>query len=359
MTGATRCVFMLDFSRVRCTPRLVIAQKPPSSESGASGGFTACFKTGKSDVGLLIGFGCLAILFLLFGGRSVQPFAVEAGAQPPPSDGACYIPPERAVRVRVNAGEKAWTTCVNGQVWVLVARQPDATNDDFRRRNRRRSGDESSAVTVFGVQAKGDNSAASAVWPVAPGQNECQAVPQPPNAPATAVATASPSSSTGAPALGLISPFEIGSGVPASPPLVAAVIGVLREATACANAGDLVRLSALYTEEAATRAAARGFSPFVWEPHAPSPPGGETPATPGLMSPVPTAAAQPSPDNESAQTPTVSQLRLLPLGYITALLSRSDLDGVEQQYTIVFAFNDGQLLIADVIDDAGPAPPAP
>lgn len=307
-----------------------------------------------------IGFGCIVLFVLTLGNSSVQTIVVEAGAQRPPSADSCYIPEQNPVRLHIREGEKAWTTCANGQVWVLIARLPEAVQDDPGRRGRRRPGDNASAIIVSGVQAEGDNSAASAVWPIEPAHNACQAVaPQPPNARASAVATDSANSSAGGPALGLLSPIEIGPSVPANPPMVATVIGVLREATACASAGDLIRLSALYTDEAAPRAAARKFAPFVQEPHAEPLPSGATPATPGPARPDPIVTPQPSLNDEPAQTFTVSQLGQLPLGYITAVLSRSDPNGAEQQYTIVLAFTDGQLLIADVIEGSDLATPAP
>jgi hypothetical protein len=128
------------------------------------------------------------------------------------------------------------------------------------------------------------------------------------------------------------------------------VIAVLREATACAEARDFLRLSALLTDEAAQRAAVSGVGAIA---------SGTPEATPELNLDVVLGPNRSLPESRQIQDFTVTDVQEAPHGRITAFTVRSTGDGSRYETLMVFVREGNRLLIADEVHLHGAGTPAP
>jgi hypothetical protein len=106
--------------------------------------------------------------------------------------------------------------------------------------------------------------------------------------------------------IAVATPIMPSGGIPADPAIVAAVTETVKESTACLNAGDIPRYTALYTDAAFVLAYGGGSitDPEVFEQQLDS-----------------LATPRPLPPTERIEIPAVSDVRVLPDGRVTAILS--------------------------------------
>ena len=94
-------------------------------------------------------------------------------------------------------------------------------------------------LTVGGADAAAAQAATPAAFPFAPEPRECTVAPRPIEEVVAVVGTPTPSSP----------PFVVPAGEPANAETAAAAVGTLRQVFACANAGDYLRVYALFTDD--------------------------------------------------------------------------------------------------------------
>ncbi len=89
--------------------------------------------------------------------------------------------------------------------------------------------------------------ATPAPFPVAPDPAECTITPRPIEDVVAVVGT--PAAGAATPVAASPTPFVVPAGEPAAPEIAAAAVATLRQVLACANAGDFLRVYALFTDD--------------------------------------------------------------------------------------------------------------
>ncbi len=102
-------------------------------------------------------------------------------------------------------------------------------------------------LAAGGPDAAAAQDAAPAPYPVAPDPAECTVAPRPIEEVVAVVGT--PAAGAAAPAAASPEPFVIPPGEPADAETAEAAVATLRQVFACANAGDVLRVSALFTDD--------------------------------------------------------------------------------------------------------------
>jgi hypothetical protein len=139
--------------------------------------------------------------------------------------------------------------------------------------------------------------------------------------------------------IAVATPIMPTGGVPADPSIVAAVTETVEESVACLNAGDIARFTALYTDEAFFLAYGGGE---ITDPEL---------AEQQLAS---LATPQPLPPDERVGIPAIRDVRVLPDGRVTAIISTTDGESLA-----VLSRSDGRYLYDWSYDLSTAATPEP
>ena len=269
--------------------------------------------------------------------------------------GACFIPKENPVSLRLREGKKVWVTCVNSEIVVLIMRSTD-TDRDRKLDRLQKPAQDSLYLQITAASPSSDGKSANAVWPIAPEPQECWAGRRSPSrvTPIGPQLLATPP--PGLALSGQPSPLDLESGLPVSPPIVAAVILVLREATACAADGDVTRLGALFANEISM---SDRFGSFTQDLPGEKAAGGSSAAgaTPSIDATLSANVAELGTGN--AQRFTVSSVRQLRDGRVIALTDRTASNGERNKSMTVFVRVGDLFLIADEIELPSSATPEP
>ena len=133
-------------------------------------------------------------------------------------------------------------------------------------------------------------------------------------------------------------------GKPADSGTVSAVSATLRKWTACGNAGDSLRVLALYTD----RLIRESFAPADG-----SEPWGQDPAA------LEATPATPWPEADRAAAPAIRDVRLLPDGRVVARIETRPPHQGPVPLLVVFSEVDGRYLLDEIVWEPDPASPSP
>ena len=186
-------------------------------------------------------------------------------------------------------------------------------------------------VAIDGATAQ---TATPAAYPVAPDPSEC-VVPPTPIEEIVAVLGTPVATAIGSPA-----PFVPPSGEPADAETSAEVVATVRQVFACANAGDLLRVASLYTDDFV-----RNFF------------GGVPPEDLAEFLAVP---PQPLPEDQKRVIVRFGEVQLLPDGRagVLIVLDEPDDPRTEEPDFVVLEQVEGRWLVDEIHEDGGAGAPA-